>query len=68
MKWKGDERLYQPRIHSSRIRELHQVREKDGRPMTVLIDEALYLYTRLQALPEAERDEIWQKFLQNLVR
>jgi hypothetical protein len=36
-----DERLYQPRIHSRRIRELHRIREQTGKPMTVLVDQAL---------------------------
>jgi hypothetical protein len=36
-----DERLYQPRIHSRRIRELHRISEETGEPMTVLVDRAL---------------------------
>jgi len=38
MSWKGDERLYQPRIHSQRIRELHRIAEQSDIPMTVLVD------------------------------
>ena len=34
-----DERLYQPRIHSRWIRELHKISEEVGEPMTVLVDE-----------------------------
>ena len=44
MTWDGDERLYQPRIHSQRIRELHQISEELGEPMTVLVDQALAQY------------------------
>jgi hypothetical protein len=36
-----DERLYQPRIHSRRIRELYRISEETGEPMTVLVDQAL---------------------------
>jgi hypothetical protein len=36
-----DERLYQPRIHSRRIRALHRIREETGQPITVLVDQAL---------------------------
>ncbi len=38
---KDDENLYQPKIHSQRIRELHQIVEQSGQPMTVLVDLAL---------------------------
>lgn len=41
---KTDQKIYQPRIHSERIRELHVVKEITKRPMTVLVDEALALY------------------------
>lgn len=42
--WKDDERLYQPRVHSKRIRELHQIAEETGQPMTVIVDIALRRY------------------------
>jgi hypothetical protein len=38
---KDDEHLYQPAIHSRRIRELHKLAELSGQHMTVLIDLAL---------------------------
>jgi hypothetical protein len=41
MSWEGDEELYQPRIHSRRIRDLHQISKETGDPMTVLLDRAL---------------------------
>ena len=41
MDWSDDERLYQPRIHSRRIRALHRIREGMREPMTVLLDQAL---------------------------
>ena len=44
MTWDGDERLYQPRIHSQRIRALHQISQELGEPMTVLIDQVLAQY------------------------
>jgi hypothetical protein len=38
---KNDENLYQPKIHSERIRALYQIKQATGRPMTVLLDEAI---------------------------
>ena len=34
----NDENLYQPKIHSKRIRELYQLKLSTGLPLTVLID------------------------------
>ena len=38
---KGDESLYQPKIHSERIRALYQLKQVTGKPMTVLLDQAI---------------------------
>ena len=38
---KTDENLYQPKIHSRRIRELYALKEMTGIPMTVLVDLAI---------------------------
>jgi hypothetical protein len=38
---KTDENLYQPKIHSERIRALYQIKQATGKPMTVLLDEAI---------------------------
>ena len=38
---KTDENLYQPRIHSERIRELYLLKAISGIPMTVLVDMAI---------------------------
>jgi hypothetical protein len=38
---KSDESLYQPKIHSERIKELYNLRQTTGKPMTVLVDQAL---------------------------
>src|SRR5213593_1986126 len=38
---KNDESLYQPRVHSDRIRELYNVKQATGKPMTVLLDQAI---------------------------
>jgi hypothetical protein len=35
---KNDESLYQPKIHSERIRALYQLKQDTGKPMTVLLD------------------------------
>jgi len=36
-----DEYLYQPRIHSERIRSLYQIKLVTGIPLTVLLDMAI---------------------------
>ena len=38
---RDDERLYQPRIHSRRIRDLYRIGQETGQPMTVLVDQAI---------------------------
>ena len=38
---KGDESLYQPKIHSERIRTLYNLKQSTGKPMTVLLDQAI---------------------------
>ena len=36
-----DESLYQPKIHSERIRTLYNLKQVTGKPMTVLLDQAI---------------------------
>ncbi|HEY3310330.1 MAG TPA: hypothetical protein VGK00_01710 [Anaerolineales bacterium] len=36
-----DENLYQPKIHSERIRTLYGLKQVTGKPMTVLLDQAI---------------------------
>lgn len=38
---KDDESLYQPKIHSERIRTLYSLKQATGKPMTVLLDLAI---------------------------
>src|ERR1041385_3772747 len=38
---KNDESLYQPKVHSDRIRELYNLKQVTGLPMTVLLDQAI---------------------------
>src|SRR5215216_4106947 len=38
---KDDESLYQPKIHSERVRALYQLKQATGKPMTVLLDQAI---------------------------
>lgn len=38
---KNDENLYQPRMHSDRIRELYNLKQATHIPMTVLLDQAI---------------------------
>ena len=38
---KDDESLYQPKIPSDRIRSLYRLKQETGKPMTVLLDQAI---------------------------
>ena len=38
---KGDEPVYQPKIHSDRIKTLYSLKQSTGKPMTVLLDQAI---------------------------
>ena len=38
---KDDESLYQPKIHSERIKALYSLKQATGKPMTVLLDQAI---------------------------
>jgi hypothetical protein len=51
-----DERLYQPRIHSRRIRELYRISSETGEPMTVLVDRALEEFVERHDGPSLSQD------------
>src|SRR5258708_29494612 len=38
---KNDENLYQQKIHSERIRSIYRIKQETGKPMTVLLDQAI---------------------------
>lgn len=38
---KNDENIYQPRIHSERVKTLYSLKQATGKPMTVLLDQAI---------------------------
>ena len=57
MSWRDDERLYQPRIHSQRIRELHQLAGISGEYMTVLIDQAIAEFVERRMQNAVNSDE-----------
>lgn len=41
---KDDENLYSPKIHSKRVRELHELSVRLKVPMTVIVDQAIEEY------------------------
>lgn len=53
---KDDEGLYQPRIHSKRIRELHQLSVETGQPMTYLVDLILRRFLEKPEIPLPSSD------------
>jgi len=48
---KNDENLYQPKIHSERIRTLYRLKEASGAPMTVLLDQAIQEFAASYGTP-----------------
>ena len=66
---KDDERLYQPQIHSERIKTLYGLKQATGIPMTVLLDQAIqdlaanygviYQFEEEPALEKVEQ-ETWE--------
>ena len=44
--------VYQPKIHSERIRELYRLKEATGAPMTVLLDFAIREFLASYGTPE----------------
>src|SRR4026209_237364 len=68
---KNDESLYQPKIHSERIRTLYHLKQETGKPMTVLPDQAIHelaerhgtIYS-LEKEPTIEemQEETWEEY------
>ena len=54
----ADEKLYQPKIHSQRIRELYILKVVTGLPMTVLVDQAIRDFIEKS---EANQDVFYNK-------
>ena len=60
---KNDENLNQPKIHSGRMRALYQMKQGTGKPMTVLVDQAIQDITATYDNSPARTDD---PFLQKL--
>jgi hypothetical protein len=61
---KNDESLYQPKIHSERIRTLYNLKLAAGKPMTVLLDQAILDFAANHGFvyhPEFEEEPILEK-------
>jgi hypothetical protein len=67
---KQDESLYQPKIHSERIRALYQLKQVTGKPMTVLVDQAIQEfaasynteYREEEPIEPVRQVETWEEF------
>ena len=57
---KNDENLYQPKIHSERIRELYLLKQISGLPMTVLVDTAIKEFIANHQISEAVFQDLRQ--------
>src|SRR5215211_8198001 len=62
---KNDEGLYQPKIHSERIRSLYQLKQETGKPMTVLLDQAIQDFAASYGAPSPLGEE---PFLRNVAQ
>jgi len=61
---KDDKPLYQPKIHSGRIRALYQLKQAMGKPMTVLLDQAIREFAAnygVEYPPELEVQPIFER-------
>ena len=54
----GDENVYQPRIHSDRIKELYTIGQETGLPLTVLVDYALRSYVNAYQEEKRRREAL----------
>ena len=54
---KDDESLYQPQIHSERIRELYRLKQETGKPMTVLLDQAIREFAEIYSPENQPKEE-----------
>jgi len=57
----ADENLYQPKIHSDRIRSLYQVKLITGIPLTVLLDMAIQKFLEDQEKKISEQAKEYGK-------
>ncbi len=53
----SDENLYQPKIHSCRIRSLYQIKLVTGIPLTVLLDMAIEKFVEDQCKKISEQTQ-----------
>jgi hypothetical protein len=59
---KNDESLYQPKIHSDRIKTLYNLKRATGKPMTVLLDQAVSdLAANYGVVYQFEEEPIYEK-------
>ena len=59
---KDDESLYQPKIHSERIKTLYGLKQATGKPMTVLLDQAIRdLAENYHVVYQIEEDPVLEK-------
>lgn len=55
---RGDESIYQPKIHSDRIKELYTISQETHLPMTVLVDFALRSYYNAFQEEKRKREDL----------
>jgi predicted DNA-binding protein len=51
------EKLYQPHVKAEHVRRLYQLKVKTGKPMTILINEAVAAYCE-SAQPNEREEEV----------
>ena len=70
---RGDASLYQPKITSERVRSLYALKQQTGKPMTVLLDQAIGDLTERYRIEKTAREmpvlerveaETWEEILE----
>lgn len=59
----GDKNVYQPKLHSDLVHELHELKEETCIPMTVHADRAVREYVKNYKTGQVEwiEDETWEE-------
>ena len=65
---KGDKKVYQPQLHSQRIKELHLLKEMTCKPMTIHLDLAVREYVRNYETGKVEfiENQTWEEHLEEI--
>jgi hypothetical protein len=63
-----DKRVYQPKLHVTRVHDLHELKEQTGTPMTVHLDRAVREYVENYETGQVEwiEDQTWEEHAEEI--